>query len=145
MPRWVAEAAGDQCDCDDRGKQRKRDDPARGIAHAPWQSPPGGPGQRAQHARHLTGGLAGAGGLEREHLLEVGDHARRIGIAAREVLGDGAFEHRGGGRGEPRAQALHVGDVLAHVLHRDRDGRAAVERDLAGEHLEQHDAERVQV
>ena len=40
-------------------------------------------GQRAQHARDLAGGLARAGGLDREHLLEVGGHARRRRGSAR--------------------------------------------------------------
>ena len=40
---------------------------------------------------------------------------------------------------------MHVGDLLAHVTHRDGDGRIAGEWDVPGEHLVQHDAERVEV
>ena len=102
-------------------------------------------GEGAQHARDLAGGLAGAGGLDREHLLEVGDHAGGVGVAVGEVLGDGAVDDRGGGGGDVGAQQLHVGHLLAHVPHRDGDGRVAAEGDLAGEHLVQDDTQRVEV
>ncbi len=66
-------------------------------------------------------------------------------VAARQVLVGGAVQH-GAQRGRHlRAAQLHVGDVLAHVLHRHRDLVLAAERDLAGEHLVEHDAQRVDV
>ena len=43
------------------------------------------------------------------------------------------------------ADALDVRQVLADVLHRHGDLVLAVERDVAGEHLVEHDAERVDV
>ena len=66
-------------------------------------------------------------------------------MAQREVLLRHAVEHGGETGGDLRAQDLHVGQLLADVLHRDRDLVLAVERDVAREHLEQHDAERVDV
>ena len=69
----------------------------------------------------------------------------RVGVAVLEVLVGHAVEDRREPRGDLRAAHLHVGQVLAHVLHRHRDLVLAVERDVAGQHLEQHDAERVDV
>ena len=48
-------------------------------------------------------------------------------------------------RGDLGPLVLHVGELLADVLHRHRDLVLALERDLAGEHLVEHDAERVEV
>ena len=47
--------------------------------------------------------------------------------------------------GDLRPLHLHVRHVLADVLHGHRDLVLPVEGDVAGEHLEHHDAERVQV
>ena len=66
-------------------------------------------------------------------------------VAVVEVLGDGAVDDGGGGGGDFGAQLLHVGHLLAHVAHGDGDGRLAGEGDLSGEHLVEHDAERVEV
>ena len=89
------------------------------------QAPARVAGQRAQDARDLAGGLPGARGLDREHLLEVGDHAGGVGVAAVEVLRDGAIDDGGGRGGDLGAQLLHVGHLLAHVAHGDGDGRLA--------------------
>ena len=68
-----------------------------------------------------------------------------VGVAAVEVLGRRAVDARRPARGDLGPPHLHVGQLLAHVLHRDGDLVLAVERDVAGEHLEQHDPERVEV
>ena len=90
----------DQRQRDERREQRKRDDPAHGMAHAPGQAPAGAPGQRAQYGRDLPGGLSRARGLDRERLLEIGDHARGVGVAQRQILGGRAIDDRGGRGGD---------------------------------------------
>ena len=102
-------------------------------------------GQAAQDGRRLAGDVARARGLDREHVLEVGDERGGVGVAAVELLGGGAVEHRGERGGDLGAAQLHVGHVLADVLHRHGDLVLALERDVAGEHLEEHDPERVEV
>ena len=87
----------------------------------------------------------GAGGLDGERVLEVGLERARVGVAVLEVLVRHAVEDRREARGDVGAARLHVGEVLADVLHRHRDLVLAVEGDVAGEHLEQHDAEAVDV
>ena len=115
------------------------------MAHAPRQSPARVAGERAQDAGDLAGGLPGTRGLDREHLLQVGDHRGGVVVAVVEILGDGAIDHGGGRGGDFGAQLLHVGHLLAHVAHGDGDGRLAGEGNLPGEHLVEHDAERVEV
>ena len=102
-------------------------------------------GQRPQHACHLAGGAAGPGGLDREHVLEVGDQLGVVRVALLDALGGRGVHDRGERGRHLGALGLHVGELLSHVLHRDRDLVLALERDLAGEHLVEHDAERVQV
>ncbi len=120
------------------------------TSHPGWRSAQGEPplgalGERSQHRRGLSRRPAGARGLDREHVLEVGDQLEIVGVPPVEVLGGGAVEH-GRQRGRDlRTQSLHVGQRLADVLHRHGDLVLALERDLAGEHLEQHDAQRVEV
>ena len=65
--------------------------------------------------------------------------------AAGEVLGGRAVEHGGERGGDLGPADLDVGQLLAHVLHRHGDLVLAVERHVAGEHLEEHDAQRVEV
>ena len=62
-----------------------------------------------------------------------------------EVLVRHPVQDRGGGRGDLRPDHLDVRQFLADVLHRHADLVLAVERDVPGEHLEEHDAERVDV
>ena len=62
---------------DKRREQRERSEEAHGVTHAPRQAPAGRPGEGAQHRRDLAGRLPRAGGLDRQYLLEVGEHARR--------------------------------------------------------------------
>ena len=146
VPLCVCCAAATSAIGDDRGEQRERGDPARGMAHAPGQAPPRVAGQRAQHAGDLAGRLAGARGLDREHLLEVGDHRWR---------------RRGSGRARSLATARSTTEaVAAETSGRSRctsgtcsrtwrmataTGVSPREGDLAGEHLVEHDAERVEV
>ena len=86
-----------------------------------------------------------ARGLDREHLLEVGDQLVRRRGSAREVLGRRAVDDRGQRAGDLGPRELDVGQLLADVLHRDGDLVLALERDVAGEHLVEDDAERVEV
>jgi hypothetical protein len=95
--------------------------------------------------RRLARSLARARGLDGEHVLEVGDQLAVRAVAAVEVLGRGAIDDGGQGAGDLGAAQLHVWQLLAHVLHRHRDLVLAVEGDVAGEHLEEHDAQRVEV
>jgi hypothetical protein len=98
------------------------------VAYRPRHPPPGLTGERSQDRGDLAGGLARARGLERECLLEIGGHALRVGVAPGWVLRARALDHRGGGGGDAGAQALHVGQLLAYVLHRHFHGGLAVER-----------------
>ena len=83
--------------------------------------------------------------LDRQDLLEVGDQRAVVGVALLGVLGRRAIQHGGQRAGDLRPAQLHVGQLLADVLHRDGDLVVALERHVAGEHLEQDDAQRVQV
>ena len=72
-------------------------------------------------------------------------HLADRGVAVLGLLGGGVLHH-GGERGRAlRAPALDVGQGLADVLHRHRHLRVGAERDLAREHLVEHDPERVDV
>ena len=136
---------GDERDRDYRGEQNERDDPASRVAHAPRQQAPRRRIECAQNSRDLTRDLTGARCLDRQSPLHVEDHPGHVGIAAVEVLGGGPFDD---GRRRGRdfgTRKLHVGYLLAHVHHRHRHGRLAVERNLAGEHLVDDDAQRVHI
>jgi hypothetical protein len=63
----------------------------------------------------------------------------------REVLVGHAVQDRGRRGRHLGTDPLDVREVLADVLHGHADLVLAVERDLAGEHLVEHDAERVDV
>ena len=91
-----------------------------------------------QDARHLARSAPSTGGLDRKHVLEVGDQLRIVRVA---VLLDPGRE----GRGNLRTAHLDVGQLLAHVLHRHRHLAVALERNFAGEHLVEHDPQRVEV
>ena len=135
----------EQDDRDADADQRRHDHQRQRVAH-PERQPAAGLGrQRADHGGRLAGRGALAGGLQRERVLEVGDQHRDVGVAVREVLVGHPVQHRGGRGRDLGAHALDVGQVLADVLHRDRDLVLAVERDVAGQHLVEHDAERVDV
>ena len=123
----------------ERGEQRHR------VAHAQRQAPARARRQRADDRGRLAGGLARARRLDGQHVLEVGDQLAVGAVAAVEVLGRGAVDDGGQRAGDLRAAQLHVGQLLAHVLHRHRDLVLAVEGDVAREHLEEHDAQRVEV
>ena len=123
----------------DHGQQRDR------VAHAERQPPLRARRERADDGGGLARGGARAGGLDRERLLEVGHERRHVGVAVREVLVRHPVQDGGGGGRHLRAQRLDVRQVLADVLHGHRDLVLAVEGHVAGEHLEQHDAERVDV
>ena len=132
---------------DGAGQQQHADDGEDREAPAQAQREPAARvlGERRDHRGRLAGRAAGAGGLDGERVLEVGLERARVGVAVLEVLVRHAVEDRREARGDVGAAHLHVGEVLADVLHRDRDLVLAVEGDVAGEHLEQHDAERVDV
>ena len=135
--------------CDPAADERKRDEHEDHGAHPvadPERDATAGLGRkRPQHVRDLAGGAAGAGGLDCEHVLEVGDQLGVVGIAVLHALGGRGVDDRGERGGHLRTLGLHVRELLAHVLHRDRHLVLPPERDLAGEHLVEHDAERVQV
>ena len=102
-------------------------------------------GQRPQHRRDLPGGAPRAGGLDRQHVLQVGDQLRIVGVAVLLTLGRGVVDDGGERGGHLRPLGLHVGQHLPHVLHRHGDLVLALERNLSGEHLVEHDAERVEI
>ena len=135
-------------------RSRRRRAPARRArciaARTRWRTPERDPAaglgrQRPQHARDLAGGAAGAGGLDREHVLEVGDQLGVVGIAVLDALGGRGVDDRGERRGHLGTLGLHVRELLADVLHRHRHLVLALERNLAGQHLVEDDAERVEV
>ena len=103
-------------------------------------------GQRPHHRSRLGVQVAaGARGLELEHILEVGDHLGVVGVAVGLALRRRGLDHRRQRGRDLRPLDLDVGKLLADVLHRDRHLVLAGERNLAGQHLVQHDAERVEV
>ena len=128
-----------------RGHDQAERDHHHRLAAAQREPPPLARGQRPQHGGHLAGDVARAGGLDGQHVLQVGDELGVIGVALVQALGGGGVHHRGQRGRDLRALELDVGDRLAHVLHRHRDLALAGERDLAGEHLVEDDAQRVQV
>ena len=89
--------------------------------------------------------MTGAGRLDGQHVLEIGNQRGRVEVAALQVLGGGAVDHGGQRRRDLGPQPLHVGQLLAHVAHRDGDLALPAEGDVAGEHLEERDAQRVDV
>ena len=89
--------------------------------------------------------LPGPRGLDGQDVLEVGDQLGVVGVAVLDVLGGGGVDDRGQRGRDLRAAGLDVGQLLAHVLHRHRDLVLALERNLAGQHLVEHDPERVEV
>ncbi len=95
--------------------------------------------------RHLAGGTPGARGLDREHVLEVGDQLGVVGVAVLLALGGRGVDDGGERGGHLGALGLDVGERLADVLHRDGDLVVALERDVAGQHLVQADPDRVEV
>ena len=115
------------------------------MAHAQRQAPARARRKRADDRRGLAGGLARARGLDGQHVLEVGDQLAVGAVAAAEVLGRGAVDDGRQRAGDLGPAQLDVGQLLAHVLHRHRDLVLAVEGDVAREHLEEDDAERVEV
>jgi hypothetical protein len=133
---------GDGACGEERGDDREDGEAA---AHPQRQAALGALGERGDHRGGLARRPARAGGLGGERILEVDLERARVGVAVLEVLVGHAVEDRREPRGDLRPAHLHVGQVLAHVLHRHRDLVLAVEGDVAGEHLEQHDAEGVDV
>ena len=130
---------------DERQHDEHDDQHADAVADSERDPTAGLGRQRPQHARDLAGGAAGARGLDREHVLEVGDQLGVVGVAVLDALGGRGVDDRGERRGHLGALGLHVRELLAHVLHRHRHLVLALERDLAGEHLVEDDAERVEV
>ena len=116
-----------------------------GSAQAQRDAGARGAGQRAQDLRRLAGRLAGACALDGEDVLEIGDQVVGRHVAPGEVLGRHAIEDRGQRGGDLGPAVLQVGQLLADVLHRHRDLVLAVEGHVAGEHLVEDDAERVEV
>ena len=145
VPRCVRWAARIRAIATITRDDRERREPARGVTDAPRDPVADRAGEGAQNARDLARGLAGAGRLDRQHVLEVGLEARHVGIALGAVLGRRPLDHGGRGSGDLRAQHLDVRELLADVAHRHRDGRPAAKRDRAREHLEQDHAQRVDV
>ncbi len=125
--------------------QQREGQDAPGPSQADRGEVGGVAGERLEHGRGLTGGLAGARRLDREHLLEVVHHLADVLVAVLGLLRRGPLHDRRQRGRDLRAAALHVGKRLAHVLHRDGHLRVGLEGRLAGEHLVQDDAERVDV
>ena len=141
----LAGGEGEQDDGGDHDEQRTGREQPGGPTEAQREAPPLGAAQGAQDRRRLAGRVAAAGGLDREGVLEVGDERGGVRRAAALVLGGRALQHGGERGGDLGPADLDVGEVLAHVLHRHGDLVLAVERHVAGEHLEEHDAQRVDV
>ena len=87
-----------------------------------------------------TGRVGRAAGL-----LERGDELLGALVAARRVLLQRTQHDRLQRRRDPRLELARRHRRLVDLLDRDRDRRLAVERDLAGQQLVEHDPGRVQV
>ena len=148
VPRWVRSTPSLSQQHERRGGDGEQDHDRQHrqrVAHPEGQPPALGLRQRAQDGGRLAGRMARPRGLDRQRLLEVGDERRHVRVAPAEVLVGHPVEHRGERGRRLRPPRLQVGHVLADVLHRHRHLVLAVERDVPGQHLEQHDAERVDV
>jgi hypothetical protein len=108
-------------------------------------APPGARRQCPQDGCHFARRAAGAGCLDREHVLQICDQLGIVGVAVLLTLGRCTLND-GSERGRHLwPLALDVGEDLADVLHRYRDLVLALEWHLSGQHLVQHDAQRIQV
>ena len=130
---------------DQHHREHQREDCEHPMADSEWNPPLGAGRQRPQHRGDLSGGAARARRLDRQHVLEVGDQLRVVGVPVFQSLGRGAVYHRGQRRGHLRPHSLDVGQLLANVLHGHGHLALALERHLPGQHLVQHDPERVQI
>ena len=91
------------------------------------------------------GRAAGPRDLDLQGALQVAKELGHVRIAVLGLLGGRPVDRRGEhGRGV-RPPLLHVGHQLVDVLHRDPDLGLGLERDIAGQHLVEDDAERVDV
>ena len=86
-----------------------------------------------------------ARGLDGQHLLQLVHQLVDGGVAVGGLLRRGALHHGGQSRGDLGPAALDVGQRLAHVLHGHRHLGVGLERHLSGQHLVEHDAQRVDV
>ena len=102
-------------------------------------------GQAAQHVGGLARRLAGARGLDRQHLLEVVHHLGDGGVAVGGLLGGRALDCGGQSGRRLGAAALDVWQRLLDVLHRDGHLGVRPERHLSGQHLVEDDPQRVDV
>src|ERR671922_189933 len=115
------------------------------MPQPPWGEVSGVAGQVAQHGGGLAGRLAAARGLDGQHLLEVMHQLVDRGVAVARLLRGGALDDRGQRGRDLRAPPLHVRERLPHVLHCDCHLCIRLERDLPGQHLVEHDPQRVDV
>ena len=88
---------------------------------------------------------AAPGDLDLERALEVGQQRAHVGVRFFGLLRRRPLDHRGERRRDLRAALLDVRHLLVDVLHRHADQGVRLERHLAGQHLVEQDAERVDV
>ena len=122
---------------------QRRGDPR--APHPKRHTPPGVRRQRTDHRGDLARGAARPRGLDGQHILEIGDQLGVVAVAVLLVLGRGAIDDRGQSGRHLGPLDLHVGERLADVLHGHRDLVLALEGNLAGEHLVEHDAHGIEV
>ena len=79
------------------------------------------------------------------HAVEVGTELVGAAVALRGLLEHRVRDDERERVGHVRRERLQRRGRVGDVLHRDRDRRVALERHAAGEHLVEHDAERVDV
>ena len=124
--------------------QHRQDPPAR-VAQPQRGEARGVALHRAQHGRRLAGRLAGCGRPRSPAPPRGRAPCRRRWRSGSRSPWRWSAPARPPARPTPPAAPLHVGQRLLHVLHRHRHLALGLERDLAREHLEQHDPERVDV
>ena len=127
---------GGENECDDR---RGQSDRVR-MAHPQRHAAAIAGRQRTQHRVRSARRITGAGGLDGQRALELGDHRASVGIAALRALGRGVVDDRGERRRHLGPRALHVGDLGSHVHRCHRELGRAGERDRTGQCLIEDDA-----
>jgi hypothetical protein len=106
---------------EDEGDDRRGQGNRIGVAHAHRHPPAIAGRQRAQHRLRRASRITGAGGLDRQRALELGDHRASVGIASLRSFGRRVVDDRGERRRHLGAGALHVRDLRPHVhrCHRE--------------------------
>ena len=137
---WPARRAPHRRPVSHRRPSRPRSDAAPRAPAAATGAP--------ENGRGCGSADAGAGGGQRsvgQVRVERVGHRGRTREALAGIGRHGAPDDRLEGRRDPGPDLGHLGRAAGQPCHRDRRGAVALEGSTAGEHLEEHDAEGVDV